>query len=601
MRATSFGSHVGRLGHAGSGLGWRATVRRVTSLIGYTRPYAGRAILAMIALVLSTAATIGGPLVAKQAIDEGIVPGDESSLQMWVVVFLVVAGVGWAASAAQSYLTSWVGERILTDLRVDLFEHVQRLDLGFFERTRAGVVISRLTNDVEALETLVTDGPTTLLQNTITLIGSALVLLYLDWQLALATLTVFPGMAIATALFRRYSSRAYRRTRERLAEVTASLQEDISGVRVVQAFRRERANERRFHEVNGAYREANVQTVNVSAVYFPVVDLLSATAMAVVLGYGGVLVIDGQITTGDLFVFIGLLSYFFEPVQQLSQFYQTFLAGTAALDKIFDVLDTDPRLTDRPDAKELPQITGRVEFEDVRFAYREGGAEVLHGISFAVQPGQTVALVGHTGAGKSTIVKLLARFYDPTGGRVLVDGHDLRDVTMTSLHRQLGMVPQEGFLFARSVAENIAFGRPDASREEVEAAARAVGAHEFIEALPEGYDTSIAERGARLSIGQRQLVAFARALLANPRLLILDEATSSVDIPTEARIEHALETLLADRTAFVVAHRLSTIRRADVIVVLEHGEIIESGTHEQLIAARGRYFALYDDWVDAVA
>ncbi|MFI5050106.1 MAG: ABC transporter ATP-binding protein, partial [Gaiellales bacterium] len=507
----------------------------------------------------------------------------------------------WAASAAQSYLTSWVGERILTDLRVDLFEHVQRLDLGFFERTRAGVVISRLTNDIEALETLVTDGPTTLLQNTVTLIGSALVLLYLDWQLALATLTVFPGMAIATALFRRYSSRAYRRTRERLAEVTASLQEDISGVRVVQAFRRERANERRFHEVNGSYREANVQTVNVSAVYFPVVDLLSATAMAVVLGYGGVLVINGQITTGDLFVFIGLLSYFFEPVQQLSQFYQTFLAGTAALDKIFDVLDTDPRLTDRPDAKELPQITGWVEFEDVRFAYREGSAEVLHGISFAVQPGQTVALVGHTGAGKSTIVKLLARFYDPTGGRVLVDGHDLREVTMTSLHRQLGMVPQEGFLFARSVAENIAFGRPDASREEVEAAARAVGAHEFIEALPEGYDTSIAERGARLSIGQRQLVAFARALLANPRLLILDEATSSVDIPTEARIEHALETLLADRTAFVVAHRLSTIRRADVIVVLEYGEIIESGTHEQLIAARGRYFALYDDWVDAVA
>ena len=430
----------------------------------------------MIALLLSTAATIGGPLVAKQAIDEGIVPGDESSLQMWVVVFVVVAGIGWAASAAQSYLTSWVGERILTDLRVDLFEHVQRLDLGFFERTRAGVVISRLTNDVEALETLVTDGPTTLLQNTVTLIGSALVLLYLDWQLALATLTVFPGMAIATALFRRYSSRAYRRTRERLAEVTASLQEDISGVRVVQAFRRERANERRFHEVNGSYREANVQTVNVSAVYFPVVDLLSATAMAVVLGYGGVLVINGQITTGDLFVFIGLLSYFFEPVQQLSQFYQTFLAGTAALDKIFDVLDTDPRLTDRPDAKELPQITGRVEFEDVRFAYREGSAEVLHGISFAVQPGQTVALVGHTGAGKSTIVKLLARFYDPTGGRVPVDGHDLRDVTMTSLRRQLGMVPQEGFLFARSVRENIAFGRPDASREEVEAAARAVGA-----------------------------------------------------------------------------------------------------------------------------
>jgi ATP-binding cassette subfamily B protein len=601
MRATSFGGHMARLGHSGSGIGWRATVRRVTSLIRYSRPYALRAILAMLALLLSTAATIGGPLVAKQGIDQGIVPGDESALQMWVGVFLVVAAVGWAASAAQSYLTSWVGERILTDLRVDLFEHVQQLDLGFFERTRAGVVISRLTNDVEALETLVTDGPTTLLQNTITLIGSALVLLYLDWQLALATLTVFPGMAIATGLFRRYSSRAYRRTRERLGEVTASLQEDISGVRVVQAFRRERANERRFHAVNDSYREANVVTVNVSAVYFPVVDLLSATAMAVVIGYGGVLVIDGQITAGDLFVFIGLLSYFFDPVQQLSQFYQTFLAGTAALDKIFDVLDTDSRLTDREDAEERPEITGRVVFDDVRFAYRDDGAEVLHGVSFTAEPGQTVALVGHTGAGKSTIVKLLARFYDPTSGRVLLDGHDVRDVTMASLHRQLGMVPQEGFLFARSVAENIAFGRPEATREEIEAAARAVGAHEFISALPEGYDTSIAERGARLSIGQRQLVAFARALLANPRLLILDEATSSVDIPTEARIEHALETLLADRTAFVVAHRQSTIRRADMIVVLEHGEVIESGTHEKLIAARGRYFALYDDWVDAVA
>lgn len=601
MRATTFGSHVSRLGHGSTGLGWRATLRRVTSLIAYSRPYAGRAVLAVITLLLTTAATIGGPLVAKQAIDQGIVPGDESALQMWVVVFLIVAVVGWAASAAQSYLTSWVGERILTDLRVDLFEHVQRLDLGFFERTRAGVVISRLTNDVEALETLVTDGPTTLIQNTITLIGSAIVLLYLDWQLALATLTIFPGMAIATALFRRFSARAYRRTRERLAEVTASLQEDLSGVRVVQAFRREQANERRFHEVNGSYREANVQTVNVSAVYFPVVDLLSATAMAVVLGYGGILVIDGQITTGDLFVFIGLLAYFFEPVQQLSQFYQTFLAGTAALDKIFDVLDTEPRLTDREGAGELPEIHGKVVFDDVRFAYRDGGTEVLHGISFAVEPGQTVALVGHTGAGKSTIVKLLARFYDPTAGRVLVDGHDLRDATMTSLHRQLGMVPQEGFLFARSVADNIAFGRPEATRGEIEAAARAVGAHEFIEQLPEGYDTSIAERGSRLSIGQRQLVAFARALLADPRLLVLDEATSSVDIPTEARIEHALETLLADRTSFVVAHRLSTIRRADVIVVLEHGEIIEAGTHEQLIAARGRYHALYDDWVDAVA
>jgi ABC-type multidrug transport system fused ATPase/permease subunit len=296
-------------------------------------------------------------------------------------------------------------------------------------------------------------------------------------------------------------------------------------------------------------------------------------------------------------VFIGLLTNFFDPVQQLSQFYQTFLAGTAALDKVFEVLETEPQMQDLPEAEDLPEIWGRVQFEDVRFSYRQDTADVLHGISFDVEAGQTVALVGHTGAGKSTIVKLLARFYDPTGGRILIDGRDVREVTVRSLRRKLGIVPQEAFLFAGSVRDNIAFGRPDASFEDVVAAASAVGADGFIRELPNGYDEEIEERGGRLSIGQRQLVAFARALLANPHLLILDEATSSVDIPTEARIEQALDTLLQHRTSFVVAHRLSTIRRADLIIVLEHGEVIETGTHEQLIAMRGRYFALYDDWV----
>jgi ABC-type multidrug transport system fused ATPase/permease subunit len=451
------------------------------------------------------------------------------------------------------------------------------------------------------MNSMVTDGPTTLVQNTLTLVGSAAVLLVLDWRLALATLTVFPAMAVGTAVFRRYSARAYRRTRERMGEVTASLQEDISGVRVVQAFRREDANYRRFRAVNDGYRAANVQTVNYASIYFPFVSLLSAVATAVVLGYGGILVFRGQLTPGSLFAFIALLSNFFDPVQQLSQFYQTLLGAMAALDKVVEVLETEPAMSDSPTARPLPPIAGKVEFENVRFSYAPDASEVLHSVSFTAEPGQTIALVGHTGAGKSTVVKLLARFYDPTAGRVLIDGHDLRDVTAHSLRSQLGIVPQEGFLFSGTVRSNIAFGRPDASLEDVVAAAQAVGADEFIRALPEGYDTQIQERGARLSIGQRQLVAFARALLADPRILILDEATSSVDIPTEARIEEALQTLLAGRTALVVAHRLSTIRGADVIVVLEHGEVIEAGTHRQLIELRGRYYALYDDWVEAVA
>jgi len=575
--------------------------RRGRTLGRFARPYTRRAIVAAFTLLVATGASVAGPLAAKEVIDRGIRTGDYNRVVLWVAVFLVIVVAGWTATAAQSYLTSWVGERVLADIRVAVFAHVQRLDLGFFERTPAGVIISRLTNDVEAMNSMVTDGPTTLLQNTLTLIGSAVVLLLLDWRLALATLSVFPAMAIGTAIFRRYSARAYRRTRERMGDVTASLQEDISGVRVVQAFRREDANYRSFIAVNDRYRYANVQTVNAASIYFPFVSLLSAVATAVVLGYGGLLVFDGRLSPGALFAFIGLLSNFFDPVQQLSQFYQTMLAAMAALEKIVEVLDTEPAMADAAGARELPQIAGKVEFADVQFAYSATSAEVLHGVSFAAEPGQTVALVGHTGAGKSTVVKLLARFYDPTSGRVLIDGTDVRDVTARSLRSQLGIVPQESFLFSGSVRSNIAFGRPEATDEEVVAAAEAVGADAFIRELPDGYDTEIQERGARLSIGQRQLVAFARALLADPRILILDEATSSVDIPTEARIEQALETLLLGRTAFVVAHRLSTIRRADVIVVLEHGRVIEAGTHRQLIERRGRYYALYDDWVEAVA
>jgi ATP-binding cassette subfamily B protein len=540
------------------------------------------------------------PLLAKYALDDAINPDNGGHLYLVVAAFLVAGLANWGMTYAQTYLTGWVGERMLADLRTQLFGHLQRLSLGYYERTRAGVIISRLTNDIEALDQLVTEGVASLVKNTLTLIGTAALLFVLDWRLALATLSVIPAMSVATFFFRKYSARAYTNVRERLGLVTATLAEDIAGMRVVQAFTRENANTGRFREISDNYRQANQQTVLYSGLYFPFVDLLATLALAVVLGYGGHLYFAGALTIGTLFAFMLYVQNFFDPVQELSQLYGTFLSATAALDKITQILDEQPEVVDRPGARDLPEIAGDVRFEGVRFSYGRGD-EVLHGIDLDVATGTTVALVGHTGAGKSTIAKLLARFYDPTHGRITIDGLDLRDVTQASLRRQLGVVPQEGFLFAGSVRENIAFGEPDATSEQIVAAAQAVGAHDFIMRLEDGYETELGERGLRLSLGQRQLVAFSRALLADPRILVLDEATSSVDIGTERRIERALKTLLAGRTAFVIAHRLSTIRDADLIVVLEHGRVVEQGSHEELLARRGLYTSLYGDWAAEVA
>ena len=579
---------------------WRRTARRIGVLAQLTSPYKLRTGLALGSLLAATLASLAPPYLAKLAIDEGIRGGDLATLTLIVGLMVGAGGLSLVTGAAQTYFTGWTGERILADLRNKLFRHLQRLSLGYYERNRAGVIISRLTNDVDALDQLVTDGVTSLVQNTLMLVGSAAILFFLDWRLALATITVIPPLAIATAIFRRRSSRAYSQVRERLGLVTATLAEDIAGIRVVQAYTRERANQRNFEQVNSRYREANHQTVVLNGLYFPFVDLLSAVATAIVLGYGGWLVFHGQTTVGTLFAFILYVSNFFDPVQQLSQLYNTFLAAVAALDKIMDVMDEEPELVDAPGARELARIEGHVRFEDVRFAYGRG-PEVLHGIDLDVPAGTTVALVGHTGAGKSTIAKLLARFYDVTDGRITIDGVDIRDVTQASLRRQLGVVPQEGFLFAGTVADNIAFGKPDARPKEIVHAAQTVGAHEFILRLENGYETELQERGTRLSLGQRQLVAFARALLADPRILILDEATSSVDIGTERKIERALRLLLADRTAFIIAHRLSTIRDADLIVVLEHGRVVEQGSHDELMARQGLYTSLYGDWAADVA
>ncbi len=580
--------------------GERQRTRKLRWLFSLLRPYRGRVAVTLVALVAATAAGLAPPYLAGRAIDNGIATGDVSALDLIVAAFLISAVVYWAATYTQTYLVGWVGQRALQDLREQIYTHLQGMSIGFFTRNRPGVLISRLTNDVEALDTLVTDGVVTLISSTLTLLGVVVILLLLDLQLALVTFVTFPLLAIGSVVFRVAAAGAYRLTREKIANITAYLQETLSGVRVVRSFAQEPRHVERMAMLNEENRVANMRTVYLNAAYFPAVELLSAIGTTVILLYGGYQAIDGNIQVGVLVAFVGYLNAFFDPIQQISQLYTTYQQGMAALDKIFDLLETEPDMTDRPGALDPGRLRGEIELVGVSFSY--GKDEwALREVDLHVPPGQTVALVGETGAGKSTFAKLVARFYDPQRGRVLVDGHDLRELSSKALRSQLGIVPQEGFLFSGTVRENIAFGRPDASEEEIAAVAATVGATEFIDRLRDGFDTEVGDRGVHLSAGQRQLIAFARALLAEPRILILDEATSNVDVRTEQVIERGLERLLMGRTAIVIAHRLSTIRRAGRIVVLEHGKIVETGAHEELIEAGGPYSRLYGAWAEQAA
>lgn len=560
-------------------------------LVGFLQPYRRQLIYTTLLVILGTAADLALPLLFSRAIDE--VRGEEriNAIHIIGALFVVMVLLRFLSNWGQYYITQWLGQRVVYDMRNRMFRHLQNLSISYIDKRGVGAVMTRIQNDVAVIQEMFSDTVIGIISNALVLVGIIVIMLITNWKLALLSFVVLPIMVAIMRVWQGYAKSAYRKTRRTIGIVNANLAESISGMRVVQAYVREPVNRDYFRVINGDNLAATIEAAKYSSILFPTVSFMASASTAAIVYVGGRLVFSESLTIGELVLFIAMIDRFFSPIRDLSQQYSTLQSAMAAGERIFEVLDVEPEVQDKPNAYELPPIQGKVDYNGVTFGY--GETEILHDINLHVIPGETVAFVGETGAGKSSMVNLLMRFSDIWDGSLTVDGHDVRDVTQESLRSQLGIVLQDTFLFGSTIRENIAYARQDASLKDIEQAAKDVGAHDFIMRMPDGYDTEVQERGVSLSIGQRQLISFARALLADPKILILDEATSSIDTQTERLIQEGLKRLLVGRTSFVIAHRLSTIREADKVVVMNLGRIVEMGTHDELIAKRGMYYNLY--------